>query len=343
LQAHLHFIFFIQADILKKILIIQTAFIGDVVLATAIIEKLHNFYQDACIDFLLRKGNESLLTGHPYLKEVIVWDKKQNKYANLWSIILHIRNKKYDLVINLQRFAASGLLASFSGAKLIYGFDKNPFSFLFTKSFPHIIGKKGDLQYLHETDRNQAIIAEITDHNTLKPKLYPSIMDFETVSGYQNKTYITISPASVWFTKQYPADKWIELIDTVPAGINIYLTGGKSDLELCLDIKKKSNHPEIEVLAGKLSYLQTAALMQKSGMNYTNDSAPLHFASAMDAPVTAVFCSTIPEFGFGPLSTTSNIAQEREDLECRPCGLHGYRACPKGHFKCAYDINLKFE
>jgi ADP-heptose:LPS heptosyltransferase len=73
-------------------------------------------------------------------------------------------------------------------------------------------------------------------------------------------------------------------------------------------------------------------------MNFTNDSAPMHLASAMNAPVTAVFCSTIPEFGFGPLSDDSMIIQTEEQLECRPCGLHGHEQCPEKTFNCAYTI-----
>src|ERR1700735_3728507 len=94
----------------KKILVIQTAFIGDVVLATALIEKLHAFFPDACIDFLVRKGNETLLTGHPFLHEVLIWDKREHKLRNLYRLIRRIRQTKYDTVINVQRFAATGLL-----------------------------------------------------------------------------------------------------------------------------------------------------------------------------------------------------------------------------------------
>ena len=73
-------------------------------------------------------------------------------------------------------------------------------------------------------------------------------------------------------------------------------------------------------------------------MNYVNDSAPMHFASAMNAPVTAIYCSTIPGFGYGPLSDIRFIVEREEPLYCRPCGLHGYDNCPEGHFKCALDI-----
>ena len=75
-------------------------------------------------------------------------------------------------------------------------------------------------------------------------------------------------------------------------------------------------------------------------MNYVNDSGPLHMASAVNAPVTAFFCSTIPKFGFGPLSENSTIIQTTEELSCRPCGLHGLKNCPKKHFKCGLGIEL---
>jgi len=74
-------------------------------------------------------------------------------------------------------------------------------------------------------------------------------------------------------------------------------------------------------------------------MNFVNDSAPMHLASAVNAPVTAIFCSTVPSFGFGPLSEKSIVIETKEKLDCRPCGLHGFKACPKGHFKCAYSIS----
>jgi heptosyltransferase-2 len=74
--------------------------------------------------------------------------------------------------------------------------------------------------------------------------------------------------------------------------------------------------------------------MRDAAMNFVNDSAPMHFSSAMNAPTTAFYCSTIPEFGFGPLSDRSRIVESNEDLACRPCGLHGKKSCPLGHFKC---------
>ena len=81
--------------------------------------------------------------------------------------------------------------------------------------------------------------------------------------------------------------------------------------------------------------------MESAAMNYVNDSAPLHIASAMNAPVMAVFCSTVPAFGFGPLNANGRILERKEPLSCRPCGLHGYKACPEAHFKCALEIDVE--
>lgn len=332
----------------KKILVIQTAFIGDVVLATGIVEKLHAFFPDAQIDFLLRKGNEGLLAGHPFLHEVLIWDKKDHKLRNLWRIGRKIRRTKYDTVINVQRFAATGLLTVFSGAKETIGYDKNPLSRWFSRTVPHVVST--DAVPLHEVQRNQGLIRHLTDGEPARPRLYPSKKVYEKVHSWKSGPYITVSPASVWFTKQYPKDKWVDFIKKVPSTYKVYLLGGPGDKELCQYILEEAagGHPDrtgvaqtrpaVIDLSGQLSFLQSAALMQDAHMNYTNDSAPMHFASALNAPVTAIYCSTIPAFGFGPLSDKKFIVEVEQPLDCRPCGLHGYKACPLGHFNCARHI-----
>lgn len=320
----------------QKFLIIQTAFIGDAVLATALAEKLHQFYPDAKIDFVVRKGNEALLANHPFLNEVIIWNKKENKYRNLFKTLKKIRTNKYDVVVNVQRFAATGFLTVFSGAKKTTGFDKNPWSFLFSKKVIHNMSTTEN--YLHETQRNQQLIADITDANTAKPRLYPSKNDYGKVKSYQSVPYVCAAPASVWFTKQYPAEKWISFLNKISPDTAIYLLGAPGDYLLCEEIKAGTTNSAVINLAGKLTFLESAALQQAAVMNFVNDSAPMHFASAVNAPVTAIYCSTVPSFGFGPLSDKRFIVQTVVPLSCKPCGLHGYKACPLGHFKCARTI-----
>ena len=321
---------------MQKVLIIQTAFIGDVVLATGILEKLHIFFPTAKIDFLVRKGNEGLLAGHPFLHEVLVWNKKKKKYVNLFALLQKIRSRKYDVAINLQRYTATGLLTALSGAAQTIGFDKNPLHVLFTKTIKHRFAKPGET--IHEIERNNDLVAFLTDDKAAKPKLYPSPADYAAVQQYTSTPYICIAPTSVWFTKKFPAEKWIPFLDVLPHRYNIFLLGAPSDKQLCNVIKERSANTRITNLSGSLTFLQSAALQKGANMNYVNDSAPMHFASAVNAPVTAVYCSTVPQFGYGPLSDISNIVETTEHLSCRPCGLHGYKACPLGHFKCALTI-----
>ena len=321
-----------------KFLVIQTAFTGDVVLATALLEKVHAQYPDARIDFLLRKGNEGLLQQHPYITNLLVWDKKTQKKRNLLKMAMQVRKEGYTHVINVHRFATSGLITFLSGAKYKAGFDKNPFSFCHTRKIKHIISPAYDELFVHETTRNQQLIADITDNIPALPQLYPSAADYALVKQYQSSPYICIAPSSVWFTKQFPAEKWIALLNQLPAHYNIYILGAPADSAVAERIWAQTIHERAQSLCGKLSFLQSAALMEGADMNYANDSAPLHFASAMNAPVTAVFCSTVPAFGFGPLRENGRIVEVAERLYCRPCGLHGHKTCPEGHFRCALDI-----
>jgi heptosyltransferase II len=321
-----------------RFLIIQTAFIGDVILATALLEAVHARFPDAVIDMLVRRGNENLLHQHPFLNAILVWDKKKSKYAGLWQLGRQLRQTRYDVVLNCQRFGATGLLTALSGARTTVGFAKNPFSRFFTHRVDHRI-EPG----VHEVDRNAGLLTALTGQteNRRRPKLYPTAADYEAITIYQTDKYVCIAPTSVWFTKQYPEAKWVELLQHLPADLMVYLLGAPADTDACARIRQAIQRPGVVSLAGKLSLLQSAALMAGATMNYVNDSAPMHLASALNAPTTAIFCSTVPEFGFGPLSDQSRVVQTSEPLACRPCGLHGKAACPLGHFRCAFGVEVE--
>ncbi|MBS3769613.1 MAG: glycosyltransferase family 9 protein [Bacteroidales bacterium] len=320
---------------MKQFLIIQTAFIGDVILATPLIEKLRQHYPGAGIDFLLRKGNEVLLSNHPHLQQVYVLDKKTRKYAHVLQMIRKIRKLRYDYVINLQRFFTTGVISLFARSQHKAGFDKNPLAFAYDLKVHHEIGNGK-----HEIERNLELVEPITGSEFTRPRLYPSREHYNKVKPLKERAYLTIAPASVWFTKQFPKEKWIGLLGKLDPQYDIHMIGGPEDHELCMQIIQESGRERVFNLAGKLSFLETAALMENARMNYVNDSAPLHMASAMNAPVTAVFCSTVPEFGFYPVSDQSHVVETDIDLYCRPCGLHGFHACPEGHFRCARTIDI---
>lgn len=317
----------------RSLLIIQTAFIGDVILATALVESIHHQFPRCEIDFLVRKGNESLLADHPFLRRVLVFDKS-SKYLNLIRLIRQVRDAHYDIVVNAQRFATTGLLTILSGAENTIGFDKNPLSAFFTRKARHTVDN------IHEVDRNHRLIESLTGSERQKPRLYPSQAQREKVRRFQSKPYVTISPASVWYTKQFPESRWPEVIRRIDAGYVVYLLGAPDDKALCERIAASLPGRDVVTLAGQLSLLESAALMEGARLNFVNDSAPMHLASATNAPVCALYCSTVPEFGFGPLSDQRQILQTKENLSCRPCGFHGYKKCPEGHFKCAMTIDV---
>ena len=127
----------------RSFLIIQTAFTGDAILLTSLLEKLYKTDPEIKLDILVRKGNESLFINHPFARKILVWDKKKNKYLNLFKTLTEIRKRKYDVVVNLQRFSSTGILTAFSSAKETIGFNKNPLSFLFAKK----MANKKDFHY----------------------------------------------------------------------------------------------------------------------------------------------------------------------------------------------------
>ncbi len=318
-------------------LLIQTAFIGDVILATALVEYLARYEPGAPLDVLVRRGNEGLLAGNPHIRRVLIWDKKTRKYPNLLRLLGQIRQAEYYRVVTLQRFASTGFLTAFSGAAERVGFAENPFSRFFTRRVPHVIGDG-----THEVARNLRLLqneAVGADIPPLRPRLYPTPTDEAAAAPYAAVgEYICLAPTSVWFTKQYPEEKWLELLAALPPQLPVYLLGGPPDTAACERLAQAAARPGLVNLSGQLSLPASAALMRGALLNYVNDSAPLHLCSAVDAPVCAIFCSTVPRFGFGPLSTFSRIVEHPGPLACRPCGLHGHARCPLGHFRCALEM-----
>lgn len=319
---------------MNKILVIQTAFIGDVILATGLLETLHHAHTKAEIDIVVRRGNENLFVQHPYINKVWGWDKKNEKRKNLRRIIREVRKTKYDLVINLQRFASAGYLAFRSKAKFKLGFKNTPFSFIYDHKIKHEIGNGK-----HEVQRNFDLLNTFDNsrgYQFQKPRLYVNHIHLPK-ELIQNE-YVVMAPSSVWETKRLPTEKWIQLIKN--QSTKVYLIGAPGDRPLLEKIEAQLSDSEKVSVITHFSLLESTRLIQHAKRTFVNDSAPLHLASAINAPVTAFFCSTIPAFGFGPLSDDQQVVEVAKDLPCRPCGLHGKKECPLGHFNCGHKIDV---
>ncbi len=322
---------------MQKFLIIQTAFLGDVILSTPVVAELKRIYPDSRIDVVVRKGNESLLFNNPKINHLFIWNKQRNKYKNLLALIKKIRKHKYDEVITLQRFTNAGLITRFAKTDHRIGFAKNTFSWMYDKIVPHSL-----LEGIHEVERNLKTIDHHGAKTLIRPELYPTDADYQLAKKSCSTPYYCLAPGSVWSTKRLPASKWIELIQHLLEKGKVVLIGGPSDVKLCNYIKNAFPN-RVKNLAGKLTLLQSAALMEGAQMNFVNDSGPLHIASAMNAPTRAFFCSTVPQFGFGPLAENSKVIETKKILDCKPCTFHGRKKCPLGHYDCGYTIDVSLE
>jgi heptosyltransferase-2 len=315
----------------SKVLIIQTAFLGDAVLVTSLLEKIRIESPETAIHLLVRKGNESIFQAytHPCLERVWTYDKS-NKRASWLDLHTNLKQEYFDKVFVVQRFFGMGLLSLMIGAKQVFGFVKNPLSWFFTKAYPHPFGNG-----IHEVERNTALLSDWLGEKVFKPFLNPVKMPTPA------KNYICISPGSVWETKRLPIQKWIEFIHLLPRNQAVVLMGSPNEKHLSDEIEQACAGWPIYNETGKHALLDSTSIFAQSKGNFVNDSGPMHLSSAVNVPTVALFCSTIPDFGFGPLADQSQIIEVSEKLDCRPCGDHGKKNCPLGHYACGNHISTQ--
>lgn len=326
----------------KKILIIQTAFLGDVILSLPMVQTIKNHLPEAVIDFLCIPSAENVLMNHPAINKVIPYDKKGgDKIDKFIEVLSEIREEEYDVVITPHRYLRSALLTYYSEAKVRIGFDKNSLSFLLTAKVKYVKDK-------HEIYRNLELVNKVPGIEidpkkvSLKPELYPSQQNLENVDHLlmlRHANLISFAPCSRWFTKQLPEEKSIEIIHKLLLqGYNVALLGGENDIPYCLEAALKVNDGQLLNFCGKLTPLESYAVITKSKALITVDSAVQHLGAASGIPIVLIYGSTDRSFGFYPLTPVNKII-EIESLDCRPCTDHGRDKCPLDHFKCMRDLS----
>lgn len=326
----------------KRILIIQTAFVGDVILSTPLIRTLRELFPDSFISFLLIPETKKILENNPYLNQILVYDKRKKKeVGSFLQIMTKIRERRFDLAVIPHRSLRSALLAYLSGIPQRIGFDKSTGAFLFTHKiiYPHNV---------HEVDRNLALLSSFSTHLTdTSPELFPSSEDFSYArrllldSGIREEDKIVgVAPGSVWTTKRWLPERFAQVSQLLmkEAGVKVVFLGSEDDRDLCKKIASLTKGKPV-ILAGRTDILQSAAIISFCTVVLSNDSAPVHIASAMKRPVVAIFGSTIPEFGFAPYGVDHLIIEKK--MDCRPCGIHGRKKCPQKHFRCMKDITTE--
>jgi heptosyltransferase II len=326
----------------QKILVVQTAFIGDVVLTTPLLDALHQQYPDAEIDIVVTPAAAALLQNHPSLHEVMAYDKRgrDSGLMGIFAMYRRLRARTYDIAILPHRSFRSGMIAFSARRRIAFS----------TSSARMLMTDIVEYQPLsHEVERILSLLGPLKisiPHGAL-PSLYPSAQDSEVVSEIldrhtipQGDRLIALAPGSVWATKRWLADRFAELAkELIKEDYSVVLIGGAGDRDLARALEMSVGSRRLLNTVDKLSLLQSAELIRRCRLLVSNDSAPLHIAVAMHTTVVAIFGATAPEFGFAPLGSRDKVVQI-QGLDCRPCAIHGGDRCPITTFDCMKNIQV---
>ncbi|HAM39048.1 MAG: lipopolysaccharide heptosyltransferase II [Elusimicrobia bacterium RIFOXYC2_FULL_34_12] len=319
-----------------KTLIIQTAFLGDVVLTLPLIQAIKKNLKSE-ISVLCIPATKNILEGHPDISEIIVYDKKGKDKGifSLFRLSRELKAKKFDVVLVPHPSFKSGLIAYISNIPKRVGFSNSAGKFFFTDWITFNKNK-------HQLERHLDLMQyfDIISGNE-KTQIYIGKEDekyAESILNRQDKIF-GINPGSVWATKRWLPERYAELSDRIIKmfGAKIIIFGSDNDIGVAREVENNMKEKPIN-LAGKTTLKQLSALIKKCKVFITNDSGAMHIAAVLDVPTVAIFGPTVKKLGFFPFSEKAVVIEK--NISCRPCGKHGPKKCPKKHFKCMKEISV---
>ncbi len=326
----------------QKILIVQTAFIGDVVLTLPLVQEAARFFPKSELHFLGIPASRNILETVPEIKRLWILDKhhRQKGIIPFLQFVQRIRQERFDLALVPHRSFRSAFLVWRGNIPFRIGFDTSSGRYLFTSRVRY-------QQHIHEIERNLTLLEPFGYRRERKvfPKIHPTREDREVVSRWlqgqgirETDRLVVLAPGSIWPTKRWPAAYWGKLIfHLYHQGWVPIIIGTRDDRFLLPEIQQNSQRSDILECMGQLTLRQSAELISRACLVISNDSAPTHLGVAMRVPVLTIFGPTVPSFGFYPYGESDRVA-EISDLSCRPCGIHGGKKCPEKHFRCMRDL-----
>ncbi|MDO8446305.1 MAG: lipopolysaccharide heptosyltransferase II [Deltaproteobacteria bacterium] len=324
-----------------KFLIIRLGSMGDVVLTTPVIKVLKDRYPDAELDFLVKKEYSNLLAANPNIRKIIPFNSKgeHRGVRGLLNAASELREERYTHVIDLHGNLRSRMISALLRGSKTLRYDKQAL-----KRRMLLLGLK--VHTIHTVDAYLEALEPLFVGAGLKPAptpiLYLSKADkakaevFLVENDLSNASVIIgLAPGAKWRTKMWPEENFIEVGRRLvkELGAKILVFGGPDEAELC--IKVAEGIGKGTCVAGKVGLRDAAALISRCKAFVSNDSGPMHIATAVGTPVVAIFGPTIRGFGFSPLGKSAIVEKE---MKCRPCSLHGGDKCPNGHFECMKGI-----
>ncbi|MEA3506903.1 MAG: lipopolysaccharide heptosyltransferase II [Elusimicrobiota bacterium] len=312
----------------KETLIIQTAFLGDCVLTLPLINTLKNCPSTGRVSVICRPEFRAVFKSCPQADEVISFDKngKDKGLGGTLRLVKKIKRKNFNRVFLPQRSFRSGFIAAAARIPERIGFKRGGASLFLTSRTNYDWS-------VHEVERllNLAEAAGCSD----KKREYCLMPDKDLAENYSrdfkrdDRKVVGIAPQSVWPTKRWPAQRYRELIDSIKDRAQIVIFGSQ-----------KEEWPQEAVnLTSRTSIKELIAAISQIDLLVSNDSGVMHIAAALGKTAVVIFGATVPELGFAPYGSQTTIIEK--DLDCRPCGLHGPKRCPRGHFKCMKDIKVE--
>ncbi len=315
-----------------KILIIQTAFLGDVILITPLVRATKELFPEAHIDVLVIPQTREVLAHNPHVREVLTFDKRRHKMRAFIRMVRTIRNRKYDLAISPHSSATTGYLMLLGGIPERLGFDRRHAARYLTRKVPHLKNR-------HKIDKNLHLLSVFTDRKFsgdtelfLPEAACVSAAGRLSESTGNGKPLIALAPGSIWFTKRWPQTYYVELARLLSAdGFNLVFIGGPDEKDMCNEIISTAGL-NVPNFAGAASVTESAALLKQCDLLVCNDSGAMHIANAVGTDVVAFFGPTVQSIGYYPYREHDKVFEV--DLDCRPCGLHGGYSCPLKHHNC---------
>lgn len=320
---------------MSSTLVIQTSFLGDTVLTTPLLAQLAN---RGPVDVVTTPASAALLANHPAVRTIIAYDKRGSERGvrGLLRLARRLRRARYDLALLAQGSWRSAALAFLARIPTRVGFDTSAGKLLYTTRVPY----RDDLHHAARLLMLARPNGREPTAEELRPSLTPGDAERAAVDALlarhgvkAGERLVALAPGSVWGTKRWPY--YPELAQLLAARARVVVIGSGGDAPLAGAVT--AAEPSAIDAAGELSLLASAELIGRCGVVVTNDSAPLHLASAMGTPTVAIFGPTVPDFGFGPLAPRASVVGE-DTLPCRPCDRHGPQHCPLGHHRCMRDL-----
>ncbi len=327
----------------RKIGVWQTAFLGDAVLTLPLLRALKDHYPNAEIHFFVRAGVESLFTGQPEITQVHPFAKR-GKQKTLGAAIRFGRKlsrEDFDLWISTHKSLRSALVAVATGIKCRIGYNA-PWGnrLAYTETVDRQFDKLEEIERLHQLLQPLGINAPAPKAQLVLPESVCNDAEQFWQNNCDDRPVLGIHPGSTWPTKCWPVEYFSTIIDkATEAGAQVILFAGPHEIHVAERVMAGTHAASRNIcnLAGQLSLPQLAAYLGKLTACLTNDSGPMHLAWTQDVPLVALFGPTVKTLGFFPRGANSFVAEV--PMDCRPCGLHGPRQCPKAHHDCMRQLS----